>query len=144
MTCYRHDSTFVTCDKIAIIVFSWYTTIFSIGYLWTCSWQCQFVRKNLSLNFKESYFYLGFADGSTSWYFHETTCRIWCTQCTVLSKLLSNTHYAGLATANCLPKCRVLICWAQYSAAQVILFGSCLEIVELEHAQPISYTDIFY
>lgn len=55
----------VTCDKIAIIVFSRYTTIFLIGYLWTCNWQYQFVHKNLSLNFKESDFCLCFAGGST-------------------------------------------------------------------------------
>lgn len=54
---------------------------------------------------------------------------------------LSDTHDAGLATAIRLPKCRVLIDWGQYSAAQIVLFfrfGSCLEILELELAQPIS------
>lgn len=38
----------------------------------------------------------------------------------------------------------VSICWAQWSAAQIVLLGSCLEILELELAQPISHTDIFY
>jgi len=60
---------------------------------------------------------------------------------------LSDTHYAGQATAICLLKCRVLNGWAQVFSSpncSIFRFGPYLEILELELAHLISYTNIFY
>lgn len=60
---------------------------------------------------------------------------------------LSNTHHAGLGKAVHAPKF-IILAWAglgiQEPNCSVFWFGSCLEHPELELAQPISYTDMFY
>lgn len=51
---------------------------------------------------------------------------------------LSDTHHAGLGTAVHVPKFIILVVWAQCSVAKLVFwFGSCLENLELEFAQPI-------
>lgn len=56
----------------------------------------------------------------------------------MLEMPLSDTHHAGLGTAVHVPKFIILVVWAQCSVAKLVFwFGSCLENLELEFAQPI-------
>lgn len=72
--------------------------------------------------------YLSLLSAGALLFFHTTS----------LTMPLSDTHHAGLGTAVHVPKFIILVVWAQCSVAKLVFwFGSCLENLELEFAQPI-------